>query len=227
MTIKRKYWHNPAEFDLIRKLRSDNPTLWPEVEFVEEYMAVSQRITDNLAEKEKTFDKVSFEFENSDPNQSDLKKISEVNSLSDVVPYSDKTLASIFYEIIERCKYSMLFDTFDTETTIKQLADLEFTTLQSMVEGDSFVVDILKEISTLNQLTTKLESFSPFERKPYYDDGIATVPYISDNIHESFKLQDYSPDTLESADMSEEYPKLKSNLVEYSVEEYRTKNISF
>ena len=224
---KKKILAYPAEFDLIRKLRSDNPTLWPEVEFVEEYMAVSQRITDNLAEKEKTFDKVSFEFENSDPNQSDLKKISEVNSLSDVVPYSDKTLASIFYEIIERCKYSMLFDTFDTETTIKQLADLEFTTLQSMVEGDSFVVDILKEISTLNQLTSKLESFSPFERKPYYDDGIATVPYISDNIHESFKLQDYSPDTLESADMSEEYPKLKSNLVEYSVEEYRTKIYPF
>ena len=57
---KKKILAYPAEFDLIRKLRSDNPTLWPEVEFVEEYMAVSQRITDNLAEKEKTFDKVSF-----------------------------------------------------------------------------------------------------------------------------------------------------------------------
>lgn len=224
---KKKILAYPAEFDLIRKLRSDNPTLWPEVEFVEEYMAVSQRITDNLAEKEKTFDKVSFEFENSDPNQNDLKKISEVNSLTDVVPYSDKTLASMFYEIIERCKYSMLFDSFNTETTIKELADLEFKTLQSMVEGDSFIVDILKEISTFNQLTSKLESFSPFERKPYYDDGIATVPYISDNISESFKLQDYSPDTLESADMSEEYEKLKSNLVEYSVEEYRTKIYPF
>jgi hypothetical protein len=224
---KKKILAYPAEFDLIRKLRSDNPTLWPEVEFVEEYMAVSQRITDNLAEKEKTFDKVSFEFENSDPNQNDLKKISEVNSLTDVVPYSDKTLASMFYEIIERCKYSMLFDSFNTETSIKELADLEFKTLQSMVEGDSFIVDILKEISTFSQLESKLESFSPFERKPYYDDGIATVPYISDNIYESFKLQDYSPDALESADMSEEYEKLKSNLVEYSVEEYRTKIYPF
>jgi len=228
---KKKILAYPAEFDLVKKLRSDNPTLWPEVEFVEEYMAVSQRITDNLSEKEKTFDKVSFEFENSDPNQNDLKKISEVISLGSTTPYSDKTLASLFYEIAERGRYSVLNDTFDSEKTIKELADLEFQTLQSMVEGDSFVVDILKEISTLNQLQSKMESFSPFERKPYYNDGIATVPYISDNVSESFKLQDYSPDTLESADMSEEYEKLKLNLVEYNTDstkigsntiEYRT-----
>ena len=224
---KKKILAYPAEFDLIRKLQSDNPTLWPEVEFVEEYMAVSQRISDNLSEKEKTFDKVSFEFENSDPNQNDLKKVSEINSLGSSVPYSDKTLSSIFYEIVERCRYGTLFDSFDSGTTVKELASLEFQTLQSMVEEDSFVVDILKEISTLSQLESKLESFSPFERKPYYDDGIATVPYISDNISESFKLQDYSPDTLESADMSEEYEKLKSNLVGYDVEEYRTKIYPF
>lgn len=224
---KKKILAYPAEFDLIKKLRSDNPTLWPEVEFVEEYMAVSQRITDNLAEKEKTFDKVSFEFENSDPNQNDLKKISEVISLGNTVPYSDKTLASLFYEIAERGRYSVLNDTFNTETTIKELADLEFQTLQAMVEGDSFVVDILKEISTFNQLKSKMVSFSPFEREPYYSDGIATVPYISDNISESFKLEDYSPSTLDTADMSEEYEKLESNLVEYGVEEYRTKIYPF
>ncbi len=228
---KKKILAYPAEFDLVRKLRSDNPTLWPEVEFVEEYMAVSQRISDNLAEKEKTFDKVSFEFENSDPNQNDLKKISEINSLGSTVPYSDKTLASLFYEIAERGRYSMLNDTFDTGTSIKELAELEFQTIQTMVEGDSFVVDILKEVSSLNQLQSKMESFSPFERKPYYNDGITTVPYISDNVSEPFKLQDYSPDALDSADMSEEYPKLKSNLVEYDTDttkigsntiEYRT-----
>ena len=64
----------PADPDLVRKLNSDNATLWPEVEFVEEYIKVSQRISDNLAEKEKTFDKVTFEFENSDPNETDIKK---------------------------------------------------------------------------------------------------------------------------------------------------------
>ena len=151
--------------------------------------------------------------------------------MGSTVPYSDKTLASLFYEIAERGRYSMLNDTFNTEKSIKELAELEFQTIQTMVEGDSFVVDILKEVSSLNQLQSKMESFSPFERKPYYNDGIATVPYISDNVSESFKLQDYSPDALDSADMSEEYEKLKLNLVEYNTDstkigsntiEYRT-----
>lgn len=220
----------PADPDLVRKLNSDNATLWPEVEFVEEYIKVSQRISDNLAEKEKTFDKVTFEFENSDPNETDIKKVSEINSLTHVIPYSDKTLASLFFEIAERARYTTLFDSFDGGTTIHELANQEFLTLKKMVEEDFFVVDILKRATTLRELQSLMQSFSPFERQPYFDDGIATVPYISDNINEPYRITDYKSedeDQKDSANMSDEYPKLSDNLTNYDVEDYRLKMYPF
>ena len=42
----------PGDQDLVKKLGSDDYSLWPEVGFVEEYIRTSMKINDTLAEKE-------------------------------------------------------------------------------------------------------------------------------------------------------------------------------
>lgn len=208
----------PGDPDLVRKLGSDNATLWPEVEFVEEFMAVSQNITDNLAEKERTFDNVTYTFDNSGTDDNGIKKTSQIDVLSRVKPFSDKTFASIIYEIFERIRYSTLHETFTTETSLNELANKEFETLKESIKEDYYLVDILREINTIGKMKEYLQSFSPFERYPYYQDGLATVPYIKDVLSESFELT-YSDDV--GKEYSQEYEKLSSNLLNYEVEDYR------
>jgi hypothetical protein len=209
----------PADQDLIRKLNSDNATLWPEVEFVEEYMAVSQQITDNLAEKERTFDKTTFTFDSSASDENQIKNISTFNTLTDYFPYTDKIFASVIYEIMERARYMTLFDTFTKDTVLPELAKHEFNTLNERVKEDYFIVDVLREVTTVGKLKEYLQGFSPFERYPYYEDGIPTIPYMRDGINESFILDEYGgPD---SNTLDDQYPKLSSDLLNYEVEDYR------
>ena len=208
----------PADPDLVRKLNSDDAVLWPEIEFIEEYMAVSQRITDNLAEKERTFDNVTYTFENSGTDDNEIKRTSMINTLTTVSPYSDKSFASVIYEIFERIRYSTLVETFPTQTSLNELANKEFLTLKESVKEDYFLVDILREVNSVGKMKEYLQSFSPFERYPYYQDGIPTVPYIKDILDEPFSISTVKEG---DKDYSGEYEKLTSDLLNYEVEEYR------
>lgn len=208
----------PADPDLIRKLNSDDATLWPEVQFVEEYLAVSQRIKDNLAEKERTFDNVSYVFENSDNDLNEIKITSMINTLNVFNPYGDKSFSSIIYEIFERGRYTTLTESFDIGTTLNELAQKEFQTLKESIKEDYYIVDIVKTINSVPKLKEYLQSFSPFDRYPYFQDGIPTVPYLKDTLDEPFKLG--VPDETRK-DYSQEYTKLSENLLNYEVEGYR------
>ena len=215
----------PAEQDLIRKLNSDNASLWPEVEFVEEFMAVSQKISDNLAEKERTFDKTTYTFDNSASDENQIKDVSTFNTLTDYFPYSEKTFASIIYEIMERARYTTLYDTFTETNVLPELAKHEFNTINERVKEDFYIVDVLREVTTTSKLKEYLQGFSPFERYPYYEDGMPTVDYIKDSIESPFTLVDYNgPD---KNDIDDQYPKLSTELLNYDVEEYRTKMYPF
>lgn len=222
----------PADQDLIKKLQSNNKVLWPEVNFVEEFIGVSTQRTDNLAEKEKTFDEVTYRFENSDFEEQTIKRTSTFNSLHNTVPYLDKSIATMLYEIMERVRYSTLYDSFDVETTIYELGELEFKTLQELIKEDYFIVDILREVSTIDKFKDKLSGFSPFERYPYYVDGIPSISYIKDLNDKSYKIESYydvelytNESTLVNNDS--EYPRLQKNLDNYKVEDYRLKVYPF
>ena len=217
----------PGEQDLIGKLNSDNKILWPEVDFVENYYAVSTLKVDNLVNKEKTFNSTVFVFDSNDVDQKSIKPISTSNYVHGTIPYMDKNLVSIMYEIHEKIQYVTLYDTFSL-SSLNELGDLEFDTLQEMVKEDYFIVDILKaQVNSNSSLRDLMRSFSPYERYPYYEDKLPTTSYIKDLRTTSFKLEVYKGGSTVTPDRNEEYPKLQEELLNYANEEYRTKIYPF
>ena len=77
---KNKVIAYPGDRDLIQKLGTDNKKLWPEVDFVEDYIAVTTNKYDSLAEKEGGVGKVDYIFEDN-LDESKIKKISTLDTL--------------------------------------------------------------------------------------------------------------------------------------------------
>jgi len=216
----------PAESDLIQKLRSDDMTLWPEVQFVEEYSAVSTQRTDNQGGNEPNTSSIRFEFGDSNNEEKSTNKVSTLDLLPGSV-YSDKNLDSFLYEIYERSQLITLYDTFNGPT-LNELGKREFETIQNLTGEDYFLIDILKD----SQITSReahlnlMRSFSPFERYPYHEDNQITVPYLLDNSTKSYQLKDYTGDDTVTS-KNGEYEKLQSNLNQYLSDEYRSKIYPF
>jgi len=216
----------PADADLVNKLRSNDFTLWPEVQFVEEYSAVSTRRIDNQGGNESNTSSVRFEFGDSNSEEKKTNRISTFDLLPGNV-YSDKNLDSFLYEIYERSELITLYDTFNGPT-LNELAKREFETIQNLIEEDYFLVDILKDSKILSRErhVELMQSFSPFERYPYHEDHLMTIPYLIDNNTSSFLLKDYTGDETVIS-KNGEYEKLQSNLRGYVSEDYRSKIYPF
>jgi hypothetical protein len=222
---KQKIIAYPGEPELQSILGSNNRSLWPEVEFVEEFIAVSTNRSDTNTEKESGVNQINYVFE-SDSTISNVNQISGLFEVNDNVPYSSKTLVSFLYEIYERIKQITLVDSFNKET-LRELANIEFTTIDNVTQDDYDLRDILREsVKNSDQFIEYLQSLSPFERYPYLKDSIPTTSYIKDTIDYPFSITQYRPftsDKNKSVDLSL-YSKLKNNIDNYVPEPYR-KNI--
>ena len=213
----------PGNSQIRTKLQSDDPVLWPEIEFVELFNDIATRKSDPLVQKEGEPDLINYIFEtNSDfTNKKDLSTLSNLNQ---IVPYTNKEFSSLLYEIYERAKYYSSVDSFNNET-IRELANIEFENIQTSLSQDQVSLLFLKEmISNKVNLTDFLEESSPFIRYPYYLDQIPTVPYINDSLNQDFSIEKYEPNTGNTINYKNVYPSLQTNLSNYEPESYR-KNI--
>jgi hypothetical protein len=221
-TDKRKVLAYPGDPDLQKKLRSDNKTLWPEIDFIENYVGVSTKRLDTLAEKEGGVGNVSFVFE-SNVDEKNYTPTSNLLNLSFRLPYNDKSISNIFYEIYERAKNATLFDTFNNPKTLQDLANIEFENIRFSFNEDYDLINLIKGVSTIDILKNYLLSFSPLERFPYYLDNLDTVQYIKDVIETPFEIkQSYGNEF--KTDKSSSFGSLKKLLEDYKIEDYR-KNI--
>jgi hypothetical protein len=183
---KQKVVAYPGDPDLQKKLQTYNKSLWPEIEFLENYQAVGTKRHDSLTNKEGSASKVEFVFENDSPN-TDSINTSTLFTLQPNVPYINKSIASILYEMWERARYSVLNDDF-SGTAIDDLSKAEFGNISKMFEEDNDVIAVLKTVDSIQKLQDYLLSFSPFERYPYYQDKLPTVPYIKSIEDKPFNL---------------------------------------
>jgi hypothetical protein len=214
----------PASLDMVNKLNSDDPSLWPEIEFVENFFSVATKKSDPLTEKEGTSESVNYIFEDTD-EKIDSKNISTLTYLTGLSPYYNKSVSSILYEIWERAKYITTVDSFNLET-VKELALLEFVNLSDRISEDYDIIEILKTIDSPRALQDKMSGFSPFERYPYYQDQLPTVPYIVDVLNNDFKVEKYVK-TTNTSNQEDGFTNLIQNLKDYVSEDYRTRIYPF
>ena len=166
----------PGDSDLRAILRADDKTMWPEVDFIENYQSVATKRTDPLAEKEGGVGAINYVFESNSPDIN-LNKTATLFQIESSQPYMDKSMAGLLFEIFERARYSTLLDSYNSQTII-ELANNEFDNLQKILEEDFDIVDIMKTINSASTLTDYMLSFSPFDRYPYFQDKLPTIPYI-------------------------------------------------
>ena len=216
---KQKVVAYPGSRDLTTKLESNNPILWPEVEFIENLYGVSTKILDTNA-KDSTANKVSYVFEKNN-TEAEIIKPSTFFQLWNVSPYIDKSLSSILYEIWERGRYITLFDSFDNKT-LEELANIEFDNLKSMIKEDLDVIGMLITISNETTLKDNIYKFSPFERYPYFKDNLPTTPYIKELMSSQFILEDTNGSKNKNND--DKLKNLSASVKNYKSEDYR-KNI--
>lgn len=224
---KKKIIAYPGEPELRKKLQSDNPVLWPEVGFIEEYISIATNRVDPLADKEGGVNNIDYIFE-SDFDESRINETSSLFDVSRVLPYSDRSLVSFVYELYERSKLLTLVDSATNET-IKELVNVEFDTIKELIKDESDLVDILKtSIKNIDDLRNVMRSYSQFERWPYYLDSIPTQEYLKDLLEQPFSIEQYTvKNTSNTKDTSKpkdttQYTVLNSDLVEYVPEQYRS-----
>ncbi len=210
----------PGDVDLIEKLSSNDSLLWPEVEFVESYISVSTNKVDPNSEKETGIDDRIFVLPNDD-NNNNTQPLTALSLITQSIPYVDKSLSSILYEIWERATYFTFVDSFYI-LSLQDLADVEFINLKSSVENDNEVIALLNKINNESDLLEYMRSFSPFERYPYYLDQLPSVPYIRDSLSLPFLIQENKPITRSST--INNFGNLQKNINNYLPESYR-KNI--
>ena len=209
----------PGDPDFHVRLGSDNPVRWPEVEFIETYIGVSTNKVDSLTNKEGGIDKNKTQFE-TDTDVNKIKKINTANSVTNILPYVNKTPSSFVYEIYERALTYNLVDTFNKDT-IKELANIEFQNILESVKGDNNLRKLLKDsIKSQTDLLLQLQKIAPFEGYNYYLDSLPTTDYLKSFYSQSYSIKQYLP--IRTFNDVEVYPKLKNNLLNYRVDDYRT-----
>lgn len=238
----------PGEPELINKLKSNNNTIWPEVDFVEEYIKIVTNKVDTGVTNEPTVGDVNYIFE-TNSTENNLDDISGIDVMNEGVPYVDRVFSSFVYELYERIKYTTLFDSYNN-TLLDLLAKEEAENIKESISEDIDLVDLCQKLTDVDKLiryksaspllndngTPQLDSegkpktatlfdgyipsSSPYDRFPYFRDHLPTVPYLKDIIESPFKFEKYGEvNRQRKAFKSKE---INDELVKYVPEPYRT-----
>lgn len=213
----------PGDPDLQSKLNASDKTLWPEIDFLENYYKITTLMVDPNGTKESTSSNVNFVL----PTDDYLKNVNSIGSTSTLyfnVPYLNQTPSSFLYEIWERAYYFSLFDSYDIPTIV-ELANLEFKNIQNIINNKNDdnieLINVLKErVTSVQNLQMLMEQLSPFDRFPYYTDQLPTIPFLKNVQNQSYKLEQYIAPKLKT-NKDGNYNNLNNWLKNYIVEDYR------
>ena len=211
----------PGEPDLIKSLSSDNKIIWPEVDFVENYIETATNKSDPNAEKEGGVNTTTYNFDDN-TSRSNYINISSLCDIDYTTPYLNQSVSSFLYEIWERSIQTTLINSFNTNSII-ELAENEFENIKNSIKDNDELITLLKDkILSQSSLEEFMKSYSPFERYPYYKDYLPTIDYLKDVLDYPFEITE-NITSLTSSKIGK-VEKLDLNLKDYKVEEYR-KNI--
>lgn len=223
----------PGEPELINKLKSNNRTIWPEVDFVEEYIKIVTNRLDTGVKTEPTASDINYIFE-TDSESNNLDDINGIDVINEGVPYTDRIFSSFIYELYERAKYTTLFDSY-TNNLLDILAKEEAENIKESISEDLDLVDLCQKLTSVNTLLsvstdgTKFDGYlpssSPYDRFTYLRDHLPTVPYVKDIIDSPFKFEKYGEVNRQRKSFKSK--EINDELIKYVPETYRTKIYPF
>lgn len=215
----------PGDSDLIQVLQSDDFILWPEVEFIENYIEVGTKKSDPLGgEKELSVNKINYVFDDNN-SEKNLKQVSQFLNIEAGIPYTNKSISSVLYEIYERAVSISTLEDFN-DLTLKELGRIEFDNISESFQEDVDIVNTLKLIFPKSGLTytgvfeSYLKNISQFERYPYFLEKLPTVPYMSLLYQKPYEMDSYTGN-VGKIDKSIEYTELSKFISNYKPKEYR------
>jgi hypothetical protein len=210
----------PGTSDLVNILKTNDKLLWPEIDFLEAYISIITKKEDTLADKEGGVTKTNLIFED-DKDTNQVKPVSDLlNLIVGGVPYTNKNLSSVLYEIYERGKYISIINPF-TEKSYVELAKIEFENIQKTFEEDFDIIEVLKKVQNDKKLRDYLQAFSSNDKYLYYLDNMDTTMSIQYVLNNNFDIRANYIEK-ERVDNDNEYVELPKELQNYKSEEYRT-----
>lgn len=214
----------PADPAIVKETKADDFSLWPEVEFIETYNSVATKRVDPLSGKEISSSDLSFVFDN-DPDKRNVKSVSSLFKINNVIPYTNKSIINLLYEIYERAFYNTSYNNFEYGKGLDEIVTNELETIQSSLENDIDIRDVLsKEIKSTEILTNKLITR---ERYPFFQNRLSTTDYIKELVDKDFELIDFNTSDINSAADSG-YTKLQEESInKYAIEPYRLNEFPF
>ena len=215
----------PGDQEYIGKLKSDDARIWPEVDFLENYIGVATNKIDPITNKEGGFDKITYNFE-TNVDQNSVRPIDTVKTVINITPYQDKNQANFLYEIWERGLNFTMLDSFDNDT-ITELSKIEFDNIKDSIVNDNNIINILKDnVKSQDDLVSQMKKLAPFENFTYYQDQIPTTFYLNELYNTQFKIEQYDSSNKNVSD-DKLYPNLKKNLLNYIPDGHRTNIFPF
>lgn len=215
----------PGDREIARSLKANESRLWPEVEFIEQYEAITTKRLDPLTQNEIDLSKISFIF-TGDSDERVINNVSTGLNLFKTSPYINKTLNSILYEITDRAFFSTFIDSFSTKA-IENLVIKEFENLNTAIQSDVDVRAVLSRVISKNYATNGLTGYesdlynhSPFDRYPYFSEKISTFDYIDEMINSDFSIEEYSKIPKKQFE-NNGYTGFTKELENYTPEDYR------
>jgi hypothetical protein len=214
----------PGDNEIEKEIQGRKFSVWPEVEFVETYNSIATKRVDPLSNKEISSSEIMFVFED-DLEKKEIRNVSSLFKILNTIPYSNKTVSGVLYEIFERAEYLTSFDSFTNEKGLDELYKKEFETLDSAIQDDIDIRELLAtQIKTVDNGNSSLNYFmkitSPNERYPYFLDRLPTTEYIRESVDVDFNITEYNQvKTVTTKEPT--YPKLQGFLDAYKPEDYR------
>jgi hypothetical protein len=218
----------PGDVEIEKEIQGRKFSVWPEVEFVETYHSIATKRVDPLSNKEISSSEIMFVFDD-DVEKKEIRNVSSLFKVLNTIPYSNKTVSGVLYEIFERAEYLTSFDSFTNENGLDELYKKEFETLDSAIQDDIDIRELLAtQIKTVDNGDKSLNHFmkitSPNDRYPYFLDRLPTTEYIKESVDIDFDITEYNDvKTVTTKDAT--YTKLQGFLDAYKPEDYRL-NIS-
>lgn len=205
----------PADSKIINKTKGNDFSLWPEVEFVENYISIASKRVDPLTKNEINTNELNFIFEDFENN---INKISTFLSLNNDIPYTDNTIINFLYEMYDRALHIVSYD--NVASIINGITDLELENIDNSINNTTvkklFGTEIKNTSDFINNINTLTKS-------QFYNSKTPNIDYIKTLVSSDFSITKYELEKNENKDSS----KLNDYFKTFNIQPYRLNSYPF